>query len=149
MKIALGADHAGFELKQALAAALRRNGHEVNDLGAHQFDPGDDYVDSAAAVARAVSGGQAARGIVVCGSGVGATVAANKLAGIRACLCHDIYSAHQGVEHDDMNVLVLGGRIIGPALAQELVEAFLRARFTAEPRHVRRLDKIRKLEEES
>ncbi len=149
MKIALGADHAGFELKQALAAALRQNGHEVNDLGAHQFDPGDDYVDSAAAVARAVSGGQAARGIVVCGSGVGATVAANKLAGIRACLCHDIYSAHQGVEHDDMNVLVLGGRIIGPALAQELVEAFLRARFTAEPRHVRRLDKIRKLEEES
>ncbi|MCC6862653.1 MAG: ribose 5-phosphate isomerase B [Bryobacterales bacterium] len=149
MKIALGADHAGFELKQALAAALRQNGHEVNDLGAHQFDPGDDYVDSAAAVARAVSGGQAARGIVVCGSGVGATVAANKLAGIRACLCHDIYSAHQGVEHDDMNVLVLGGRIIGPALAQELVEAFLRARFTAEPRHVRRLDKIRKLEEDS
>jgi ribose 5-phosphate isomerase B len=147
MKIAIGADHAGFVLKQMLTANLQRRGYEIVDLGAHELNSGDDYVDYAVAVARSVASGEAERGIVVCGSGVGVAVAANKIPGIRACLCHDTYSAHQGVEHDDMNVLVLGGRIIGPALAEELVLAFLGARFSGEERHVRRLGKIKRLEE--
>jgi len=145
MKLAVGSDHAGFALKQEIAAALRAAGHEVLDLGTHSTAPVD-YPDSAEAVGRAVTDGRAERGILVCGSGVGASVAANKLRGVRAAICHDAYSAHQGVEHDDMNVLVLGGRIVGPALAQELVRAFLGARFSNEERHLRRLAKVTALE---
>lgn len=145
MKVAIGADHAGFELKQRILAHVRALGHEVLDLGTHSTDAVD-YPDYAEAVGLAVRDGRAARGILVCGSGVGASIAANKIPGVRAGLCHDHYSAHQGVEHDDMNVLVLGGRIIGQALAMELVEAFLRAEYTAEERHERRLNKVRQLE---
>lgn len=146
MKVVVGSDHAGFALKQELAAALREAGHEVVDVGTHGTAPVD-YPDSAEAVGRAVTGGRAERGILVCGSGVGASIAANKLRGVRAAVCHDGYSARQGVEHDDMNVLVLGGRIVGPALAQELVRAFLGARFSNEERHARRLAKVKALED--
>jgi len=145
MRIAIGADHAGFELKEDLAAHLRELEYEVVDVGTHSTDPVD-YPDYAEAVGRAVLEGQADRGVLVCGSGVGASVAANKLPGIRAGLCHDTYSAHQGVEHDDMNVLVMGGRVIGPELARELVRAFLGANYTGEERHRRRLEKVRALE---
>lgn len=145
MKIAVGSDHAGFPLKQELAALLREDGHEVQDLGAHSTEPVD-YPDSAEAVGRSVVSGQTERGVLVCGSGVGASVAANKVRGVRAAICHDVYSAHQGVEHDDMNVLVLGGRIVGPALAGELVRAFVRARYTGEERHARRLAKVLAIE---
>ena len=141
MKIAVGSDHAGFPLKQEMADLLRKEGHEVIDVGTHSTATVD-YPDSAAAVGHAVTGGQAERGVLICGSGVGASVAANKLKGVRAAICHDAYSAHQGVEHDDMNVLVLGGRIVGPALAGELVKAFVGARYTAEERHARRLAKV-------
>lgn len=142
MRIFLGADHGGFELKQELAAHLRSAGHDVVDLGAHEYDALDDYPDSALSVSRAVAAGEGERGIIVCGSGVGASVAANKVKGVRAALCHDTYSAHQGVEHDDLNVLCLGGRIIGGALAREVVDAFVGARFSGEERHRRRLQKI-------
>jgi RpiB/LacA/LacB family sugar-phosphate isomerase len=145
MKIAIAADHAGFALKQALAEDLRRQGHDVRDLGAHDESPSD-YPDFAAAVARAVTGGEAERGVLVCGSGVGASIAANKISGARAGLCHDTYSAHQGVEHDDVNILVLGARVVGVELARELVGAFLAAKFTGEERHRRRLAKIAALE---
>ena len=145
MKVGVGADHAGFVLKQELAEMLRKAGHEVLDVGTDSTAPVD-YPDSAEAVGRAVMEGRAERGVLVCGSGVGASVAANKLPGIRAAVCHDVYSAHQGVEHDDMNVLVLVGRIIGPALAVELVCAFVAARFTGEERHARRLAKVKALE---
>ena len=145
MRIVVGADHAGFVLKQELAEMLRKAGHEVLDVGTDSTAPVD-YPDSAEAVGRAVMEGRAERGVLVCGSGVGASVAANKLPGIRAAVCHDVYSAHQGVEHDDMNVLVLGGRIIGPALAMDLVCAFVAARFTGEERHARRLAKVKALE---
>ena len=145
MKIVLGSDHAGFPLKQDIADLLRREGHEVVDVGTHSIAPVD-YPDSAQAVGEAVVDGRAERGILVCGSGVGASVAANKIKGVRAAICHDSYSAHQGVEHDDMNVLVLGGRIIGPALASELVKAFVGARYTAEERHARRLAKVMALD---
>ncbi len=145
MRIAIGADHAGYELKQILIGFLEASGHMVVDLGTHSTDPVD-YPDYAEAVALAVRNKQAERGVVVCGSGVGAGVAANKLPGIRAGLCHDTYSAHQGVEHDDMNVLVLGARVIGDALAEELVGAFLKANFTGEDRHRRRLGKIAAME---
>ncbi len=144
MKVAVGCDHAGFPLKQEIAALLRKD-HEVVDVGAFSPEPSD-YPDFAEAVGRAVLDGTAERGVLVCGSGVGASVAANKLPGIRAAVCHDVYSAHQGVEHDDMNVLVLGGRIVGAALAQELVWAFVGAQFSGEERHVRRLDKVKALE---
>ena len=147
MKIAVGSDHAGYELKQLLVSFVGKLGHEVIDLGAHQLDPKDDYVDYAVAVCRSVQDGRADRGILLCGSGVGATVAANRVPGIVACVCHDTYSAHQGVEHDAMNVLVLGGRVIGTAMAQELAAAFLGASFTGEERHVRRLRKVLALEE--
>jgi len=147
MRIALAADHAGYELKQVLAADLQALGHEVLDLGTHRPDQPDDYPDFAAALGHALQAGEAVRGILVCGSGVGAAVAANKLRGVRAGLCHDTYSAHQGVEHDDMNVLVLGSRVIGFELAKELVATFVRASFTAEERHQRRLAKIRALEQ--
>ena len=149
MRIALAADHAGLPLKPRVSAVLRGLGHEVEDLGAHEPDPDDDYPDHAAAVARAVRDSRAERGIIVCGSGVGAGVAANKVRGVRAAVCHDTYSARQGVEHDDMNVLCLGARIVGEALAEEVVAAFAEARFTGEARHQRRLAKVLALEEEA
>jgi RpiB/LacA/LacB family sugar-phosphate isomerase len=145
MRIALGADHAGFELKENVAGYLRQLGHEVIDLGTHNTSPVD-YPDYAEAVGVAVRDERAERAVLICGSGVGASVAANKVPGIRAGLCHDTYSAHQGVEHDNMNVLVLGARVIGPELAHELVRAFLQAEFTGEERHRRRLDKVNALE---
>ena len=145
MRVAIAADHAGYELKESLAAYLRAAGHEVLDLGTHDTSPVD-YPDYAEAVGLALRRGEAERGILVCGSGVGASVAANKLASIRAGLCHDTYSAHQGVEHDDMNVLVLGERVIGRELAIELVRTFLAATFSGEERHRRRLEKVKALE---
>ncbi len=145
MRIAIGADHAGFSLKRDLVSYIVGLGHEVKDLGTHTAEPVD-YPDYAEAVGNAVLKSAAERGILICGSGVGAAVAANKLPGIRAGLCHDTYSAHQGVEHDDMNVLVLGARIIGEALARELVHAFLNATFSGGERHRRRLEKVRALE---
>ncbi len=146
MRIVLGADHAGFELKQDLLAHLRGLGHEVIDLGATSGTQPDDYPDFAEAVGMAVRNNRAYQGVLVCGSGVGASVAANKIPGIRAGLCHDSYSAHQGVEHDDMNVLVLGSRVIASELARELVSHFLGAKFSGEERHARRLEKVKKLE---
>ncbi len=145
MRIAIAADHAGFEYKQALAAYLAELGHTVLDLGTDSPSPVD-YPDFAEAVGRALLDRRAERGVLICGSGVGASVAANKLPGIRAGLCHDTYSAHQGVEHDDINVLVLGSRVVGPELARELVCAFLGAAFSREERHERRLAKVRALE---
>jgi ribose 5-phosphate isomerase B len=147
MRIVLGADHAGFELKENLLAYVRELGHDVLDAGTDSTAPVD-YPDYAEAVGMAIRNRQADRGVLVCGSGVGASVAANKLPGIRAAVCHDTYSAHQGVEHDDMNVLVLGSRVIASELARELVRAYLGAAFSGEERHVRRLAKIRKLEGE-
>jgi RpiB/LacA/LacB family sugar-phosphate isomerase len=146
MRVAIAADHAGFALKQELASWLRDSGHEVIDLGTNSADPVD-YPDYAEAVAHTLLEEKADRGVLICGSGVGASVAANKVPGIRAGLCHDTYSAHQGVEHDDMNVLVLGARVIGIELARELVRAFLGAVFSREPRHVRRLQKMQAIEE--
>ena len=146
MRLAVAADHAGLFIKTIVREFLTASGHQVEDLGTHTNDPVD-YPDYAAAVARAIAGGRCERGVLICGSGVGASVAANKHRGIRAGLCHDTYSAHQGVEHDDMNVLVLGGRVIGEALARELVQAFTAATFTDEERHRRRLAKIHALEE--
>ncbi len=146
MRVALGCDHGGYPLKQTIVDFLNSHGHTVLDCGAYALDPADDYPDFAVAAGEAVQRGEADRGIVVCGSAVGASVAANKLKGIRSAVCHDTYSAHQGVEHDDMNVLALGARVIGPALALELVEAFLRAQFSGESRHVRRLAKVAAIE---
>jgi RpiB/LacA/LacB family sugar-phosphate isomerase len=145
MRIAIGSDHAGFALKENVAALLRQLGHEVEDVGTHSTESVD-YPDYAEALGKALQKGQAERGVLICGSGVGASVAANKLQGIRAGLCHDTYSAHQGVEHDDMNVLVMGARVIGPELARELVVAYLGAKFTGEERHRTRLEKVRALE---
>lgn len=147
MNVVVGSDHAGFELKEQVAAFVRELGHEVIDVGPDNGTDAVDYPDYAESVGKAVMNNEAERGILICGSGVGASVAANKLPGIRAGLCHDTYSAHQGVEHDDMNVLVMGGRIIGPELARELVRAYLSAQFTNEDRHLRRIAKIRSLEE--
>jgi ribose 5-phosphate isomerase B len=147
MIIAIGADHAGYELKQDVAEYLRGLGHSVLDLGADNANTRDDYPDYSEAVGLAVLEKRCDRGIVICGSGVGASVAANKLPGIRACLCHDTYSAHQGVEHDDMNVLVLGARVIGTEMAHELVRAFIGAEFSGEERHRRRLAKVKALED--
>ena len=145
MRLAIAADHAGFELKQALIPFLQGLGHSVSDLGTHSTEPVD-YPDFAEAVALAVKEGHAERGVLICGSGVGASVAANKVPGIRAGLCHDTYSAHQGVEHDDMNVIVFGSRVIAYALAEELLAAYLKARFTGEARHVRRVGKVKAIE---
>lgn len=145
MRIAIGADHAGFDLKQILAAYLRHHGHEVIDKGTDSDEPVD-YPDFAEAVGCALLAGEAERGVLVCGSGVGASVSANKLPGIRAGLCHNTYSARQGVEHDDMNILVLGARVIGVEMARELVDNFLAARFNGEARHRRRVEKIHALE---
>jgi ribose 5-phosphate isomerase B len=146
MKIAIASDHAGFGLKKELAAHLSKLGHEVADLGTDSPDRPVDYPDFAAKAAAAVVSGKVLRAIVVCGSGVGACVAANKIKGIRAGLCHDTYSAHQGVEHDDINLLCLGARIIGPAPAFEIAEAFLGAKFSNDERHQRRLAKVSRLE---
>lgn len=146
MKIAIGSDHAGFQLKNAMGDVLRALGHSVLDVGAFNENPSD-YPDFAELVGRAVLDGRAERGVLVCGSGVGVSVAANKLMGIRAAVCHDTYSAHQGVEHDNMNVLVLGSRIIGVKLAEDLVKAYLGAQFTHEERHNRRLAKIAAMEQ--
>jgi ribose 5-phosphate isomerase B len=146
MKVAIGSDHAGFELKNEMGEFLRAAGNDVVDVGAFQENPTDDYPDFAEAVGRAVLDGKAERGVLICGSGVGASVAANKLPGIRAGMCHDTYSAHQGVEHDNINVLVLGSRVIGVALAQDLVTAFMGAKFSNGERHVRRLGKVKALE---
>jgi len=146
MRIAIGADHGGFPIKADLVALLKKLGHEVVDVGAHTLDSSDDYPDFARAVGQAVQRGEAERGIVICGSGVGACVAANKLRGIRAGVCHDTYSAHQGVEHDDMNVLCLGGRVVGIEVARELVQAFVGARFSGEERHARRVAKVAAME---
>jgi RpiB/LacA/LacB family sugar-phosphate isomerase len=145
MKIVIGSDHAGFQLKVAMGDLLRSMNQEVLDVGAFNENPSD-YPDFAEAVGKAILDRKAERGVLICGSGVGASVAANKLTGIRAAVCHDTYSAHQGVEHDDMNVLVLGSRIVGVKLAEDLVEAFLAAKFTNEDRHVRRLAKVKALE---
>jgi ribose 5-phosphate isomerase B len=145
MRIAIAGDHAGFEMKRDLAEVLRGQGHAVTDLGTHSTAPVD-YPDCAASVADAVTGKRVERGIIVCGSGAGVSIAANKIPGIRAAVVHDVYTAHQAVEHDDMNVLCLGARVIGSALAQEIAAAFLRARFSGEDRHQRRLNKILDLE---
>jgi ribose 5-phosphate isomerase B len=145
MRLAMAGDHAGFRLKDLLAERLRAAGHEVLDLGAHDDAPSDSP-DFAEAVGAAVTGGRAERGILVCGSGVGAVAAANKIRGVLAGLCHDTYSAHQGVEHDQMNVLALGARVVGEALAAEIAEAFVRVRLDGLPRHQRRVDKVWALE---
>lgn len=145
LHVAVGADHGGLLLKERLLALLGER-CQVMDVGAHSLDPDDDYPDFAEAVAREVASGRAHRGIIICGSGVGACIAANKVPGIRACLCHDTYSAHQGVEHDDMNVMCLGARVVGEELAAELVLAFLNARYSGEERHRRRLEKVMAIE---
>lgn len=146
MRIAVGADHAGVPLNEVAIAELRRLGHEIVDVGTHDPTQPDDYPDYAVAVAEHVSSGHCERGVLVCGSGVGVSVAANKIHGIRAAMCHDTYSAHQGVEHDDMNVLCMGARVIGPELMLDIVRAFITARFTGEERHRRRLAKVMALE---
>ena len=146
MRIAVGADHAGYALKELLVPWLRASGYEVDDMGATELAPDDDYPDFALPVALAVQSASADRGIIVCGSGVGASVIANKVPGVRAGLCHDTYSSHQGVEHDDMNVLCLGGRVIGEALSKEVVNSFLEASFIPEPRFQRRLNKLLDIE---
>ncbi|HYG98565.1 MAG TPA: ribose 5-phosphate isomerase B [Terriglobales bacterium] len=146
MRIAVGADHAGVPANQLVIEELRRLGHEVVDMGTHDPSQPDDYPDYASAVSQTVVSGRCERGLLICGSGVGVTVAANKVAGIRACMCHDIYSAHQGVEHDDMNILCLGARVVGPELMLDLVRSFVAARFSNEERHVRRLAKVREME---
>ena len=146
MIIALATDHGGFPLKQFVLEVIQACGHTALDLGAASADPLDDYPDFSRLIGEAIQQGRAERGILMCGSGVGASVAANKMIGVRAGLCHDTYSAHQGVEHDDMNVLCLGARVVGQALAIELVHAFVAARFSGEERHRRRLEKIGRLE---
>jgi ribose 5-phosphate isomerase B len=145
MRIALAADHAGFEMKRDLAGKLAKDGHEVLDLGTHS-SAAVDYPDYAEAVADLLRQGQADRGIIVCGSGAGVSIAASKFPGIRAAVAHDVYTAHQAVEHDDMNVLCLGSRVIGPALAREIVDTFIAARFSGDERHLRRLAKIHDFE---
>ena len=146
VNIVVAADHGGFALKQALVPLLQSDGHKVIDLGAHEFLQDDDYPDYAEKVAREINAGNAKRGILICGSGAGACMAANKIPGIRASVCHDTYSAHQAVEHDDMNVLCLGARVLGLSLALELARVFLGAAFIDEPRYRRRLDKMREIE---
>ena len=146
MRVAVGFDHRGVKLREAVLATIAAAGHEAVDFGVNSDAVRVDYPDVAAMVGEAISDGRAERGILVCGSGVGACVAANKLRGIRAAICHDAYSAHQGVEHDDMNVLCLGARVIGAALARDLIQAFLGAAFSREDRHQRRLNKILAIE---
>jgi ribose 5-phosphate isomerase B len=148
MRVAVAFDHRGVKLREELLAELAALGHETVDLGTDKAEPRIDYPDKAREVGEAIRSGEAERAVFVCGSGVGASVAANKLAGIRAAICHDTYSAHQGVEHDDMNVLTLGSRVIGTEPAFECSVAFLRARFSGEPRHKRRLEKVLAIEAE-
>ncbi len=145
MRVAVACDHGGFPLKETILEAVRSSGHEAVDLGAFSAESSD-YPDFAQKIGDSIAGGAAERGVLLCGSGVGACIAANKIKGVYAAICHDTYSAHQGVEHDAMNVLCLGARIIGPELAKELVTAFLGATFSAEPRHVRRVGKTREIE---
>ena len=147
MRVAVSFDHRGVHLREAVLGELARGGHEVVDLGVDTDAVAVDYPDKAREIGEAVLDGRAERGVLVCGSGVGAAVAACKMRGIRAAICHDVYSAHQGVEHDDMNVLCLGSEVVGPSLAADLVAAFLRAEFTNGDRYVRRLEKIKKMEE--
>ena len=146
MRVTIGADHGGLPLKAELATHIEGLGHELFDVGAHSLDPLDDYPDFAEAVARSVAQGRSERGVMICGSGVGAAITANKIRGARASVCHDTYSAHQGVEHDEMNVLCLGARIVGGEVAREIVAAFLSARFIPEEKYVRRLNKIKALD---
>ena len=146
MNIAIGVDHGGYSLKEAVIDEVKKQGHTVIDCGANSYDAADDYPDFAHAVGLKIQSGEAERGIVICGSGVGAAVAATKMVGVRACLCHDTYSARQGVEHDNVNVLALGGRIIGDELARELVRAFVNAKFDSDPRFQRRLTKVLEIE---
>lgn len=147
MRLVIASDHAGFELKEEIRAHLAKAGYEVLDLGAYKVDPQDDYPDFAERVGEAIKAGEALRGVLICGSGVGVSIAANKMPGIRAAMCHDTYSAHQGVEHDDMNVLVIGARIVASALAYELVDAFLGAKFISnEERFTRRFKKVLAIE---
>jgi len=148
MRIGIASDHGGFALKNGIAAKLRSSGHEVFDFGAHALDLADDYPDFVIPLARALAAGEIERGVALCGSGVGASIAANKIPGVRAGLIHDVFSARQGVEDDDMNVFCLGGRVIGDGLALQLVETFLAARFSGAERHRRRLAKVQALEEE-
>ena len=147
MKLAVGADHAGLDMKSQIIPWLEQAGHEVVDVGAHTLDPADDFPDFAAAVGQTLCGGGAERGVMICGSGVGATIASNKVNGVRAALCHDTYTARQGVEHNDMNVLCLGGRVIGIETAKEVISAFVGASFTGEERFLRRIDKVGKIEQ--
>jgi ribose 5-phosphate isomerase B len=146
MRVGIAGDHGGFALKWEVTDSLRSSGYEVVDFGAHRLDPADDYPDFIIPLARAVAAGEVERGVALCGSGVGASVAANKVAGVRAGLIHDVFSAHQGVEDDDMNVFCLGGKVIGSALALELIDIFLAARFSGAVRHRRRLEKLQALE---
>jgi ribose 5-phosphate isomerase B len=146
MRIGIATDHGGFALKQELLARLRSAGHEVADFGAHTLTPDDDYPDFVVPLAQAVAAGQVERGVAVCGSGVGACVCANKIKGIRACLIEDHFSAKQGVEDDELNLICLGGRIEGPELAWDLIQTFLEAKFSGAPRHLRRLRKVAALE---
>ncbi len=148
IQIGIAADHGGFELKAKVIEQLKAAGYQPKDYGAYQLDPADDYPDLVIPLARAISSGEVTKGIAICGSGVGASIAANKISGVRAALITEVYSAHQGVEHDDMNLLCLGGRVIGPALVQELVQAFLQASYRGEERFQRRLDKVIALEKE-
>ncbi len=146
MLVGIAADHGGFVLKEQVADLLRQSGHEVTDFGAHELNTHDDYPDFIIPLAKAVASGQVERGVALCGSGVGASIAANKVSSVRAALIHDVFSAHQGVEDDDMNVVCLGGKVIGPALAWELIQTFLSAQFTGAERHKRRLDKVQELD---
>jgi ribose 5-phosphate isomerase B len=146
MRVGIASDHGGFALKEQVADKLRGAGYEIEDFGAHQLEPGDDYPDFIIPMARAVAAKDVERGLALCGSGVGASIAANKVAGVRAGLIHDVFSAHQGVEDDDMNVFCLGGKVIGPALAWELIQTFLTAHFSGALRHQRRVDKVHALE---
>ncbi len=146
MRITIGADHAGYDLKNYLYEKIESMGHSIVDVGAHTLDPDDDYPDFAKAVGKQVSSQESDRGILVCGSGVGASIAANKIVGIRASICHDIYSAHQGVEHDDMNVLCIGALVVEKNLALELASNFIKAKFSGKERHIRRLNKVFELE---
>ena len=146
MRIAIGADHAGYDLKNYLYEKIESMGHSIVDVGAHTLDPDDDYPDFAKAVGKQVSSQESDRGILVCGSGVGASIAANKIVGIRASICHDIYSAHQGVEHDNMNILCIGALVVEKNLASELASNFIKAKFSGKERHIRRLNKVFELE---
>jgi ribose 5-phosphate isomerase B len=148
MKVAIGADHGGYELKGDMVKLLKSLGHDVIDKGNHVYDGEDDFPDFAAPVAAAVQAGEAERGVIICGSGVGAVIAANKFPGVRAGVCHDTYSAGQGVRHDDMNVLCMGARVVGVALAEDLVKSFMDAELETHPRFQRRLDKVTAIEKD-